>query len=229
MAASTFERALSLVLVHEGGWADDPQDPGGATNFGVTIGTLSLWLGRPATKAEVKALTVAKVAPIYRRKYWDAIQGDDLPAGLDYALFDFAVNSGPKRAIIGLQRALGVGDDGKLGPITLAAVAERDTKTLIGALCSGRLAFLQSLTGTWPRFGKGWTRRVNDVRAAALAMVAAPPVIVAAPAPAGPLLPMPVNTGAQKPVSVPAPMPAPTVTTGGLLAALKALFTRKAA
>lgn len=195
MTAESFDKSLKLVLAHEGGYVDDAQDPGGATNLGVTIGTLSLWLGRPATKAEVKALTVATVAPIYRRNYWDAVQGDALPAGLDYALFDFAVNSGPKRAVIGLQRALGVGDDGKMGPITLAAVASRDTKTLIGTLCAGRLAFLQSLTGTWPRFGKGWTRRVNDVRAAALAMAVAPPVIVAAPAPASPLPPVPVNSG----------------------------------
>ncbi|PIK74437.1 hypothetical protein CS379_02545, partial [Methylobacterium frigidaeris] len=68
MAASTFERALSLVLTHEGGWSDDPHDPGGATNLGVTIGTLSLWLGRPAMRAEVRALTVASVAPLYRRR-----------------------------------------------------------------------------------------------------------------------------------------------------------------
>ncbi len=71
MTASTFERALPLVLKHEGGWSDDPNDPGGATKLGVTIGTLSLWLGRPATKTEVKALTVATVAPIYRRN-WSA-------------------------------------------------------------------------------------------------------------------------------------------------------------
>ncbi|SFF90273.1 glycosyl hydrolase 108 family protein, partial [Methylobacterium sp. yr596] len=105
MTATTFERAMTLVLAHEGGWSNDPADPGGATNLGVTIGTLSLWLGRPATKAEVKALTVASVSPLYRRRFWDAVQGDALPAGLDYALFDFAVNSGPKRAVIGLQRA----------------------------------------------------------------------------------------------------------------------------
>ena len=174
MAASIFPRALARVLAHEGGWSDDPADPGGATNLGVTIGTLSLWLGRPATKAEVRALTSATVAPIYRRRFWDAIQGDALPAGLDYALFDFAVNSGPKRAVIGLQRALGIADDGRLGPVTLAALQGRDVPALIGALCDGRLAFLRALS-TWPRFGRGWGRRVDEVRAAALAMVAEPP------------------------------------------------------
>ena len=231
MAASTYERALSLVLKHEGGYVDDAADPGGATNLGVTIGTLSLWLGRSATKAEVKALTVAKVAPIYRQRFWDKIQGDALPAGLDYALFDFAVNSGPKRAIIGLQRAVGVADDGVFGPITLAAVASRDARTLIGTLCAGRLAFLQALS-TWGRFGKGWTTRVNDVRATALAMAVAPPVVavvVAAPVPPSALPPVLVNTGAQKPVSVPAPVPTTSVTTGGLWASLKSLFVKKAA
>ncbi len=173
MAATTFERGLILVLTHEGGWSDDPADPGGATNLGVTIGTLSLWLGRPATKAEVRALTPASVAPLYRRRFWDAIQGDALPAGLDYALFDFAVNSGPRRAVIGLQRALGLADDGRLGPVTLAALAGRDVPMLIDALGDGRLAFLRALS-TWPRFGRGWARRVEEVRAAALAFHTAP-------------------------------------------------------
>ncbi len=173
MTATTFERAMTLVLQHEGGWSDDPQDPGGATNLGVTIGTLSLHLGRPATRAEVRALTPATVAPIYRRRFWDAIQGDALPAGLDYALFDFAVNSGPRRAVIGLQRALGIADDGRLGPVTLAALAGRDVPALVNALSDGRLSFLRALS-TWPRFGRGWGRRVEEVRKAALALAAEP-------------------------------------------------------
>ena len=178
MTATNFERALPLVLTHEGGWSDDPHDPGGATNLGVTIGTLSLWLGRPATKTEVRAMTVASVAPLYRQRFWNAIQGDALPAGLDYALFDFAVNSGPRRAVIGLQRALGLADDGRLGPVTLAALAGRDAPALIGAVSDGRLAFLRALS-TWPRFGRGWGRRVEEVRKAALTMAAEPAAPVA--------------------------------------------------
>ncbi len=172
-ADGRFARSLDLVLRHEGGYVDDPHDNGGATNLGVTIGTLSLWLGRPATKAEVRALTPASVAPIYRRRFWDAIQSDALPAGLDLTLFDFAVNSGPKRAVIGLQRALQIADDGRLGPVTLAAIAKHPPADLIDALCDGRLAFLRALS-TWPRFGRGWGRRVEEVRKAALALAATP-------------------------------------------------------
>jgi lysozyme family protein len=182
MTASSFYRALSLVLAQEGGWSEDPNDPGGATNLGVTIGTLSLWLGRPASRAELRALTPAMAAPLYRHRYWNAVQGDALPAGLDYALFDFAVNSGAARAIIGLQRALDLADDGHLGPVTLAALEGRDVTGLIRAVCAGRLALLRSLT-TWPRFGRGWARRVAEVEAASRAMLAAAPSVVAAPAP----------------------------------------------
>ncbi|MEH3144411.1 MAG: hypothetical protein PGN34_03470 [Methylobacterium frigidaeris] len=183
MAASTFARALSLVLRHEGGYVDHPDDPGGATNLGVTIGTLGDWLGRPATKAEVRALTVATVAPIYRARYWTAIQGDALPAGLDYAVFDFAVNSGPARAIMALQRAARVADDGVLGPITLTAVGSRSSVDLVQRVCADRLAFLRRLSA-WRSFGRGWQRRVSSVRAGALDMVRARPAARAGGAPA---------------------------------------------
>lgn len=214
MAASNFEKSLSLVLKHEGGWSDDPADPGGATNLGVTIGTLSLWLGRSATKSEVKALTAKTVAPIYRRNYWNAIRADDLPPGLDYAVFDFAVNSGPKRAIIGLQRALGVADDGLIGPVTLAAVQARSSTALTTSVCAGRLAFLRELS-TWPRYGRGWERRVDEVRRVALEMAAAAPArpTIASPPrvdPAGPLTPMAPNAAR-------APVPS-----GGLLSRIVA-------
>lgn len=181
MTAASFDRALSLVLKWEGGYVDHPRDPGGATNLGITIGTLSKWLGRTATKANVQALTVATVAPIYRRWYWDACRCDSLPAGVDYAVFDFAVNSGMGRAIMALQRAAGVADDGKFGPITLKAVQNADPKALIRRICTDRLSFLTRLS-TWPVFGKGWMNRVQGVEREALKMAdAAPAKILVAP------------------------------------------------
>lgn len=171
MSTEMFDRALSLVLKHEGGYVDHPRDPGGATNLGVTIGTLSGWLGRRATKAEVKALKVATVSPIYKRNYWDACRGDDLPAGVDYAVFDFAVNSGVSRSVMALQRAVGVADDGKIGPLTLAAVRKISPDVLIARLCADRLAFLMRLS-TWKTFGKGWRSRVQGVEREALKMAA---------------------------------------------------------
>lgn len=172
MAASTYDRALQLVLKHEGGYVDHYADPGGATNLGITIGTLSSWLGRPATKAEVKALKVADVAPIYRRGYWDKVRGDDLPAGVDYAVFDAAVNSGPGRGAKWLQRAVLVPADGVIGPETLKAAAAADPAVTINRICDDRLNFLKALP-TWKTFGKGWSSRVAGVRAEALKMAAA--------------------------------------------------------
>lgn len=173
-----FERAFAAVIKHEGGYVDHPQDPGGATNLGITIGTLSGWFGRPASKAEVKALTVPAVKPIYRKNYWDKVAGNDLPSGVDYAVFDFAVNSGPKRAAISLQTILGVAPDGKVGPITVGAArayADRfGAAQLANELCSHRLAFLEKLS-TWPTFGKGWRSRVDGVREMAVEMAHAAP------------------------------------------------------
>ncbi|MBD8906528.1 glycoside hydrolase family 108 protein [Methylorubrum zatmanii] len=225
MAAANFERALALALAHEGGYVDHPKDPGGATNLGVTIGTLSDWLGRPASKAEVRALTRATVAPIYRKNYWDRVRGDDLPAGVDYCVFDFAVNSGVGRAIPSLQRAIGVADDGRIGPLTLAAVKGRAADQVIERICADRLTFLRRLS-TWGTFGKGWSRRVEGVRAEALAMVRVP-VPVPPPITTGPAFaPAPRNPG-----SPAAPMPAATDTKpgfwAGALARLRAAYPPK--
>ncbi len=188
MAKGNFPACLADVLVHEGGYVDHPKDPGGATNLGITIGTLTGWLGRQATKAEVKALTKTTVAPIYRANYWDKIGGDDLPSGLDAAVFDFAVNSGPGRAAKLLQRLVGVSQDGQIGPMTLAAVAKvspAKVPDLINAYCDARMSFLRGL-GTFDTFGKGWTRRVDGVREKSLQMAkdgvsAAPPPVPAQP------------------------------------------------
>lgn len=228
MAASNFAQCFALTLKHEGGYVDDPQDPGGATNLGVTIGTLSAWLGRQATKAEVRALTPEAVKPIYKKNYWDKVRGDDLPAGVDFACYDFAVNSGPKRGAIALQRAIGVADDGIVGSVTLANVASRPVDQTIERITADRMTFLRRLS-TWPRFGKGWTTRVSTVNRQALDMAhaAAVPTPPVTTAPVPPLVaPAPRNSGA--PNLPPVASVQPTVQTGGLGTWLKSLFSKKA-
>jgi lysozyme family protein len=187
MSASNFPRCLAETLSHEGGFVDHPKDPGGATNMGITFATLRKWRKRAITKADVKALTVEDVRPIYKAWYWAPVKGDDLPAGLDLALFDFAVNSGETRAIIALQRILGVADDGKLGPATMSAVYSRDTRDLVLSLCAERLRFLKGLK-TWATFGKGWTRRVESVLRVAVDMIGEVPA------------PQPITTPQEEPV-----------------------------
>lgn len=156
-----FERALAAVLKHEGLWSDHPSDPGGATMKGVTLATYRRY--KPgATKDDLRKISDADLQRIYREGYWDVIRGDDLPPGVDYAVFDFAVNSGPSRAAIYLQEIVGVAPDGKIGPLTLAAVDKWDSVALVEALCSKRLGFLKKLS-TWPTFGKGWSSRVTGV------------------------------------------------------------------
>src|SRR5690606_37798840 len=124
-------------------------------------------------KQSVLYIAAGEVRAIYRRQYWDLVRGDDLPSGLDYAVFDYAVNSGPGRAVKVLQRVLGVTVDGAHRVNTLNALRTRKTVEVVNALCDCRLAFLKNLS-TWGTFGKGWSRRVSDVRAAAVAMAAAP-------------------------------------------------------
>lgn len=163
-----FNACLAEVLRHEGGWSDHPKDPGGATMKGITLDTYRRW--RPgATKAQLRAITDAEVAAIYRKDYWDAVNADDLPAGLDLVAFDGAVNSGPSRGAKWLQAGVGAKQDGKVGPATIAAARACDTRTAVNRACDARLAFLKTL-GTWPTFGEGWSRRVASVRSTALAM-----------------------------------------------------------
>lgn len=168
MTATTFGRALDLVLVHEGGYSNHPADPGGATNKGITQRVYDGWrarLGQPARS--VREIADGEVAAIYKAQYWNVSRCDALPTGLDYAVFDFAVNSGPARAAKFLQRIVGVAADGQIGEITLAAVRARDPKAVAAALCDARLAWLKTLR-TWGTFGKGWGRRVAEVRETAI-------------------------------------------------------------
>lgn len=175
MARTRFELCLDEVLKFEGGYADNPSDPGGATNMGITHKTLARWRGVSPwwalPKSAVQGLGRAEATKIYKASYWDRCNAGKLPAGLDLALFDFAVNSGPDRAIKALQNALNVIADGQVGPVTLNAIktviALKGAAGLIDALCDRRLDFLTRLA-TYAVFGKGWTTRVAAIRKAAL-------------------------------------------------------------
>ena len=165
-----FEACLAHVLQSEGGWADNPSDPGGATMKGVTLATYRKY--KPgATKAQLRAISDADLAMIYRGGYWNKVKGDDLPAGLDLVAFDAAVNSGPGRGARWLQEALGVNPDGVIGPKTIAAANAAHKEAVIDRACSIRLNWLRTLPH-WPTFGKGWSRRVEAVRDTASKMAA---------------------------------------------------------
>lgn len=165
-----FEKSLAAVLVHEGGFVNNIHDPGGMTNLGCTKATWEEYCGHPVDEKTMRALTPGDVAPLYKRKYWDKICADDLPDGVDYVVFDCAINSGPGRAAKFLQSCVGVDPDGGIGPKTLAAVKAFDAKQLVQDYSKRRLSFMMDLP-TWATFGKGWSRRVNEVEATGLSMV----------------------------------------------------------
>ncbi len=175
MTSSGFAKAMPHVLAYEGGKVDDPHDPGGRTNQGVIQRVYSAWrIANGQADRDVYKMVNTERDAIYRKQYWDAIRGDELPAGADFAVFDGAVNSGPKQSIKWLQRAVGVQADGVLGAVTLAKVLSySDQSDLVDAICDRRMAFLRALK-TFKRFGKGWTTRVEKVRATAKAMLAGP-------------------------------------------------------
>lgn len=163
----TFEEALEHVLKHEGGFVNHPKDPGGMTNLGVTKKVWDEWIGRESSEDEMRNLKPEDVAPLYKKMYWDRVKGDDLPSGVNYCVFDAAVNSGTGRAAKWLQEAVGAVPDGAIGTKTLAKVAAHDADSLVNAYCDVRLNFLKSLK-TFDTFGKGWSRRVEGVRQTAL-------------------------------------------------------------
>ena len=164
---ANFSTALDHVLVHEGGWADHPADPGGATMKGVTLMTYRRFFGSHKGKSDLRRISHQELEEIYRTGYWDKCRCDDLPSGVDYAVFDAAVNSGPGRAARWLQFVLGAHQDGSIGPVTLSLVDSQTPTEIVNRLCDRRLAFMKSLR-TWSVFGKGWGRRVAGVRATAL-------------------------------------------------------------
>lgn len=162
----TLTVALDLMFGHEGGYVNNPKDPGGATKYGITHKTLAAHRGAlSVTPAQVKALTKEEATEIYRRSYWSQSGGDLLPVGIDYMAFDYGVNSGPAQAIKSLQRIIGVTADGIVGGQTIAAV-KAYKGDLIAAYAAERLRFMKSLK-TWGTFGRGWQKRVVSVESQA--------------------------------------------------------------
>lgn len=176
---SEFDRALPLVLAHEGGYINHRLDPGGETNFGVTKRVYEEWCrARGLPVISVRQISNSEVSTIYRERYWNLFKGDEMPAGVGYVVFDGAVNSGVGQSVKWLQRALGPlykgTVDGLSGPGTINAIKNHPNHdALIAEICRQRLAFLKALK-TWPTFGKGWERRVRDVQKAGQAWASGP-------------------------------------------------------
>jgi len=166
---ANFDKCLEMLLHHEGGYVWHPEDPGGETNLGVTRAVYEQWVGRQVMDGEMKTLTPDDVAPIYKKNYWDKVRGDDLPAGLDWAAFDWAVNSGAGRPAKAIQRCVGATQDGAIGPKTLAAIANKEPDKIIEYVHDIRQKFYERLK-TFKTFGRGWTRRNTETLKAALEM-----------------------------------------------------------
>lgn len=189
MATQTYDESLNRLLVHEGGYTNHPSDPGGPTNFGITIYDYRKYVKPDATAADVRAMRLDEAKVIYRAKYWAAQRCDELPAGVDYAIFDYGVNSGIGRSGKVLRRCLKLPDNTSVvSDAVIAAARAVNPRQLISDICSERLRFLQQLK-TWSVFGKGWGARVVEVRAAAIHMadIAAQATATPAPQPAGPV------------------------------------------
>jgi lysozyme family protein len=176
---SNWDKSFDMVIAHEGGFTNDERDPGnklldgrkGSTMLGCTQANWEKYIGHEVTQEDMKALKKEDVKPLYKRDYWDAVRGDDLPAGVDYAVFDFAINAGPAAARKMIQKALGVTADGSIGPATLKAIQEADGKELLDKFSHSKEAFYKSLP-TFQTYGKGWLKRVADVQTSASTMLA---------------------------------------------------------
>lgn len=171
-ARDNFAVCIAEILQQEGGFVNNPADPGGATNLGITKATLEAFREKPVTEDDVRNLTKDEAQEIYRAKYWNVMRCNDLPPGIDLMVFDFGVNAGPQRSVKLLQKAAGVTIDGSVGPITLAAVRAADPAELIARFAQGRMDHYRSLA-TFETFGRGWTNRTEAVRATALRMALA--------------------------------------------------------
>lgn len=171
-AHDNFAVCITEILQQEGGFVNNPADPGGATNLGITKATLEAFREKAVTEDDVRALTKDEAQEIYRARYWNVMRCNDLPPGIDLMVFDFGVNAGPQRSIKLLQKAAGVTTDGSVGPITLAAVRAADPAALIARFAEGRMEHYRSLP-TFDTFGRGWTSRTEAIRATALRLALA--------------------------------------------------------
>ena len=167
---SNFEKSLALILKHEGKFVNHKDDPGGMTNLGVTRNAWMDWVKHGVDEATMKSLTEDMVAPLYRMKYWDACLCDQLPSGVDYLVFDFAINAGPSRAIKTIQRALKITADGVIGPVTIKAIQGANAEDFITDFTHAKEVFYRGLS-TFNIFGKGWLNRVADSKKSAEEMI----------------------------------------------------------
>jgi lysozyme family protein len=168
---SNWQKSFEMMLASEGGYVNHPSDPGGMTNLGVTKRVWEEWTGRESNEAEMRALTPELVETLYKVRFWDACRCDEMPSGIDYLVFDFAVNAGPSRSAKILQTAVGVPADGVIGPVTLAAVKAQDPDWLIEKFSQAKEDFYRSL-GTFETFGKGWLDRIEQVKVKSISMLA---------------------------------------------------------
>lgn len=173
--ADDFDACLAFTFKEEGGYSDDPADPGGATNMGITLATYRQWSDNPNLGAlQVQDLSERTARAIYRSLYWNPLRADALPAGVDLSVFDMGVNAGIWASARLLQQALGfTGEavDGCIGPETLSAAAGPDPRTLVDDLAGRQAAYYKSLSD-FPTFGTAWLSRTQRRQSAALAMIA---------------------------------------------------------
>ena len=171
---SNFDKCLQIILHHEGGYVNHPEDPGGMTNLGVTKRVYEDWVGYAVSEHTMQHLTEEDVAPIYKKNYWDRIKGDDLPEGLNLCVFDFGVNAGTGRAAKYLQTMIGTVVDGGIGPMTIRALDEHVSliglQETIEQYQENRQRYYEKLK-TFKTFGRGWTRRVTETTMSAMKLI----------------------------------------------------------
>jgi lysozyme family protein len=169
-----FDKSFDLVICHEGGYVWDKDDPGGETNLGVTNAAWSEYLNRIVTHGEIKALTRDMVKPFYKKLYWDKVRGDELPMGVDYMVFDFAVNSGITQSSKTIQRCVDAVPDGIIGIKTLESIKKRNPHVIASEFRKAKETFYKNLVDQKPhlkKFLNGWMNRIVQVDVTVSSMI----------------------------------------------------------